>query len=179
MMQFELNHALDVLSRTPGVLRTLLAGLPADWTERPYGPNTWSAKEVLAHLVYGERTDWIPRLQIILEHGDEKPFEPFDRTGHADLLASNTLGQLLDLFERERADGLATLRGLNLGPADFERRGRHPALGAVTLGNLLATWVVHDLNHIAQACKATAHQYREAVGPWEQYLSILSPPNPR
>lgn len=178
-MRIELDQVIDVLSRTPAVLRAMLSGLPAGWTEQPYGPNTWSAKEVVAHLVFGERTDWIPRLQVILAHGEARPFEPFDRAGHAELLASRTLTQLLDLFERERAEGLSALRGLKLGPADFERRGTHPAFGAVTLGNLLATWVVHDLNHIAQVCKAMAFQYKDAVGPWEQYLSILSPPNPR
>jgi hypothetical protein len=133
----------------------------------------------MAHLVFNERTDWIPRLELILKHGETKPFDRFDRAGHKDLLAKHTLGTLLDLFARERAGSLSRLCAKTLTPRDLDRRGTHPALGSVTLGNLLAAWVVHDLNHIAQVCKALAYQYKGEVGAWESYLSILSPPNPR
>jgi hypothetical protein len=181
-MRFDLEHAATVLSRTPTIVRGLLGGLPADWVDRPYGPppqNTWTAKEVVAHLVFGERTDWLPRLRIILEYGESKPFDRFDRSGHSEMHQSSTLAQLLDLFDAERRKSLIALRSLRLTEADLAKRGRHPALGVVTVENLLATWVVHDLNHIAQICKAMAWQHETEVGPWERYLSILAPPNPR
>lgn len=156
----------------------MLEGLGPEWTDRDYGTGTWHAREVVAHLIFGERTDWLPRLRHILKHGDRSPFDPFDRAGHAPLL-SHSLAELLDLFERERADGLRELAALKLTEADLSRAGRHPALGGITVGNLLATWVVHDLNHIAQISKAMAYQFKTQAGPWERYLSILSPPNPR
>ncbi len=178
-MQFNLDQSIAILSRTPSVLRAMLTGLSPEWTERPYGDNTWSAKEVVGHLLHGERTDWIARLHILLEHGENQPFDRFDRAGHKDMLRSHTLPQLLDMFEQERRKGLEVLRSRNLTSSDFAKRGVHPALGSVTLTNLLATWALHDLNHIAQICKAMAYQYKTEVGPWEQYLSILAPPNPR
>lgn len=177
-MEFGLDTALTVLSRTPRVVRALLEGLPDAWTTPAYGPGTWSAKEIVAHLIFGERTDWIPRARVILQHGPARPFDPFDRAGHWDILAK-PLAELLTLFETERAASLSALRSLNLAEADLDRAGLHPALGPATLSNLLAAWVVHDLNHIAQICKAMAHQYKDAVGPWQAYLSILAPPNPR
>ena len=137
------------------------------------------AREVVAHLVYAERTDWLPRVGHLLAHGDAVAFEPFDRAGHGDLLQRYSLAELLDLFERERAAALAALASLKLADADLARPGLHPALGPVTLGNLLATWAVHDRNHIAQISKAIAYQYGGQVGPWREYLSILAPPNPR
>jgi uncharacterized damage-inducible protein DinB len=176
-MDFTLDRTFEILSRTPLILRELLSGLSDDWTHHPYGENTWSAREVVAHLVYCEIEDWIPRARIILEHGDSRAFDPFDRAGHVEPSRGKSLDELLDEFEDLRRRNLALVRSWNL--TDLDRRGRHPALGPVTLRNLLATWAVHDLNHIAQVCKAMAHQYREAAGPWEKYLSILSPPNPR
>lgn len=173
------NQARAILARTPAVLRALLAGLAPDWTHRPYGPGTWSAFQVLGHLIHGERTDWIPRARIILECGQSRPFDPFDRNGHEPEIRGKSLAQLLDEFERARAESLAALDGLALTPELLDRRGTHPALGTVTLRNLLATWAVHDLNHTAQVCKAMAHQARADVGPWEAYLSILAPPAPR
>lgn len=175
----DVARVVEVLERTPQVLRTILDGLNPNWTERDYGPGTWSPKEVIAHLVFNERTDWIPRLRIILKHGAAEPFEPFDRSGHKDLLDRHALPELLAVFEQERRQSLAALRGLDLTDADLLRRGRHPALGPVTLANLLAAWTVHDLNHIAQICKGMAYQMRPGVGPWEAYLSILALPNPR
>jgi len=178
-MDFALNDAVPVLARTPAVLRTLLAGLDRRWTHADYGEGTWSPAEVVAHLIFGERTDWIPRARIILEHGESRPLDPFDRAGHKDLLAGHSLDELLTLFERERHASLAELQRLNPGPRDLERTGIHPRLGRVTLSNLLATWVAHDLNHIHQICKGMAFQYEKAVGPWTQFLSILAPPAPR
>jgi len=177
-MRYTLDEAHLVLSRTPGVLRALVQGLGDAWTRENYGPGTWSAVEVVAHLIHAERTDWIPRARWVLEHGPARPFEPFDRNGHAPLMG-RSLDELLDLFERERATSLAELHRLVTSEAELDREGMHPALGRVTLRNLLATWVVHDLNHIAQMCKAMAHQYKGEVGLWEAYLSVLAPPNPR
>lgn len=178
-MQFNLDQSIPILSRTPAVLRALLADLSPEWTERPYGENTWSAKEVVGHLLHGERTDWIARMNIILDQGEERPFDRFDRAGHKPMMQTHSLAYLLDLFEEERKKNLELLRAKNLASADFAKRGTHPALGKVTLSNLLATWAAHDLNHIAQICKAMAFQNKGEVGPWERYLSILSPPNPR
>lgn len=169
---------MAVLERTPRVLRALLTSAPTELVERPYGPNTWTAREVVAHLIFGEQTDWIPRLTHIMAHCESSPFSSFDRAGHKHLLALS-LDELLDSFESHRRESLAALRARSLSAADLARTGRHPALGVVTIGQLLATWVVHDLNHIAQVCKAMAFQFKGEVGPWEQYLSILAPPAPR
>lgn len=177
-MDYALDTAIPILSRMPRVLRTLLHDLPDSWTTPDYGPGTWSAREIVAHLIHGERTDWIPRARHILAHGASRPFEPFDRAGHAPLMV-HPLAELLDLFDRERLGSLDALRSMGLGAADLAREGLHPALGRVTMRNLLATWVVHDLNHLAQVCKAMAFQYRDEVGAWEAYLSVLAPPNPR
>lgn len=177
-MRCTLASSLTMLARTPAVLHALLGGLDDRWTTPNYGPGTWSAKEVVAHLIFAERTDWLPRMRTILEHADRRPFDPFDRNGHADLLR-HTVPELLAIFGNERAAGLNALRALHLTDADLARPGLHPALGPVTLGHLLATWVVHDFNHIAQISKAFAWQYKSEVGPWEQYLSVLRPPDPR
>jgi hypothetical protein len=178
-MDCTLDTSLAMLARTPGVLRAMLMGVDEHWTEPNYGPGTWSAREVVAHLIHADRTDWLPRMRVIIEHGETRPFEPFDRAGHAPLLSAHTLAELVGLFERERTENLARVRAMGLTNADLARRGRHPALGGVTLGNLLATWVVHDLNHVAQIAKAMAYQYKSQVGAWEEYLSILAPPSPR
>lgn len=174
----DLDRTIATLERTPRVLRVLLADAPAELVDRPYGPGTWTAREVVAHLIFGEQTDWMPRLEHILAHGESSPFCSFDRAGHKHLLG-RSLAELLDSFEAHRRDSLAALRARNLSAADLARRGRHPALGTVTVAQLLATWVVHDLNHVAQVCKAMAFQLKCDVGPWEQYLSILAPPRPR
>lgn len=175
---FNLDQAIAALERTPRVLHALLNGAPSESVDRPYGPGTWTAREVVAHMIFGEQTDWIPRLTHILEHGESSPFSSFDRAGHKPLLGF-ALAELLDSFDSHRRDSLVALRARRLSKADLDRTGRHPALGAVTVSQLLATWVVHDLNHIAQICKAMAFQLKNEVGPWEQYLSILAPPAPR
>ena len=172
-MKFDLAEGLAVLERTPGVLEVLLSGLPEAWTTGNEGPDTWSAYEVVGHLISGERSDWMPRVKMILEFGDAKAFEPFDRWGYQREIQGKSLGQLLDEFARVRSDNLTELRDLNLRTEDLKRRGQHPALGPVTLSELLATWPIHDLTHVHQISRLMAHQYRESVGPWSQYLGVL------
>jgi DinB superfamily len=169
----DLEDTVALLGRTPGALDALLRGLPEACTSRNEGENTWSAFEVVAHLIHGERTDWIPRAKIVLQFGESRAFEPFDREGLAREVEGKSLGQLLEEFARLRSENLDELRALNLKPEDFGRRGRHPALGVVTLSQLLATWAVHDLTHLHQISRILAHPYREAVGPWSAYLGVL------
>ncbi len=137
------------------------------------GENTWSAFDVVGHLIHCERTDWMPRAKIVLQFGETQPFGPFDRWGHVSESQGKSLAQLLDEFARVRSENLDELRALNLQPEDLDRRGRHPALGVVTLSQLLATWAAHDLTHLHQVSRIMAHQYREAVGPWNAYLGVL------
>lgn len=172
-MEFDLHDSMALLTRTPAALNALLRDLPEVWTLRNEGENTWSAFEVVAHLIYGERTDWMPRVRMVLQFGETRAFEPFDRGGHVRESQGKSLGQLLDEFARARSESLGQLRALNLRPEDLERRGRHPALGAVTLSELLATWAAHDLTHLHQISRIMAHQYRQAVGPWSAYLGVL------
>jgi hypothetical protein len=172
-MRFDLDHAADILSRTPAVLESLLGGLPAEWALGNEGEQTWSPYDVLGHLIHGERTDWIPRARIILRHGESETFEPFDRFAQFEASAGRSLEELLGTFAGLRAENIQSLKGLNITAEDLARRGRHPELGSVTLGELLAAWVVHDLDHIAQITRTLAKQYGEAVGPWEAYLSVL------
>lgn len=172
-MQHNLQNTISLLTRTPAALNALLRDLPETWTLRNEGENTWSAFDVIGHLIHGERTDWMPRASMVLQFGETKAFKPFDRQGHAQEIHEKSLGQLLDEFARLRAENLAELRALNLGQEDLERRGRHPALGIVTLSQLLATWAAHDLTHVHQISRIMAHQYREAVGPWSAYLGVL------
>ncbi len=143
------------------------------WTTRNEGENTWSAFDVVGHLIHGERTDWMPRAKIILEFGETRAFEPFDRSGHVQESQGKSLEQLLDEFSRLRLENLGGLRALNPRPQDLALRGRHPSLGVVTLSELLATWAAHDLTHLHQISRIMAHQYREAVGPWSAYLGVL------
>ncbi len=178
-MKYNIERSIAILERTPTVLRALLGGLPDAWTGQTYGPQTWTAKQVVGHFIWGERTDWMPRVRHILEHGAEAAFEPFDREGHRALCEESALGELLRIFAEERMANLVALRALHLTPEDLARVGCHPALGPVTLSQLLATWTVHDLHHIGHICKAMACQYRGEVGPWEAYLSILAPSQPR
>lgn len=172
-MDLNLPHTLSLLSRTPATLNALLRDLPEAWTHRNEGENTWSAFDVVAHLIYGESTDWIPRARIILQFGETRAFDPFDRAGHVLLGQGKSLAQLLDEFARARSESLDQLRAMNLGPADLARRGRHPAFGPVTLSQHLASWASHDLTHLHQISRIMAYQYREAVGPWNAYLGVL------
>jgi hypothetical protein len=172
-MQVELSQAVDILERTPGALSALLGGLREPWVVGNEGEGTFSPRDVLGHLIHGEETDWIPRAEIILRDGEARPFTPFDRFAFRAWLPGTSTRELLERFARVRRDSLARLAAFRLQPADLERRGRHPALGVVTLGQLLATWVVHDLDHVTQIARVMAKQYGAAVGPWTEYLSVL------
>jgi hypothetical protein len=173
MMEQDQQDTVALLARMPAALDALLRGLPEVWTLRNEGAGTWSAFDVVGHLNHGERTDWMPRAKMILEFGESRGFEPFDRWGQERESSGKSLGQLLDEFARLRAEGLAELRAMNLQKEDLERRGLHPALGNVTLSQLLATWAVHDLTHLHQISRVMAHQYDVAVGPWHEYLGVL------
>ena len=173
LTEFSLTDAIAVLSRTPATLNALLRGLPNVWARGNEGKDTWSAFDIMGHLIVGERTDWMPRVRVILESGEARPFDPFDRFAQLKEAQDKSLDQLLDDFARLRGESLAALQALNLQPEDLQRRGKHPALGTVTLGELLATWVVHDLTHLHQLSRVMAHQYRDAVGPWSAYLGVL------
>lgn len=171
---FELDHALALLAATPGTLRALLPGLPTSWKDaRTEGEGTFSARDVVGHLIWGERTDWVPRLRLILDHGEDRPFPPFDRTGFAGYIASRAMADLLAEFATLREANLEAVRALALTDARLDRRGRHPELGAVTARQLLATWVVHDLGHLAQISRVLAKRYAQEVGPWSAYLPVL------
>jgi hypothetical protein len=172
-MQHNLENTISLLTRTPAALSALLGDLPETWTMRNEGENTWSAFDVVGHLIHGERSDWMPRAKIVLQFGETQAFEPFDRWGHVQESEGKSLPQLLDEFARLRKENLDELRGLHLRPEDFERRGRHPALGVVTLSELLAAWGAHDLTHLHQISRIMAHQYRQAVGPWSRFLGVL------
>jgi hypothetical protein len=172
-MEVYLDDATALLARTPAVLAGLLGGMPQAWLDCREGPKTFSPIDVLGHLIYGEQVDWIPRARIILEQGEARPFDPFDRVGFEDLIAGKSAKELLDTFAALRNQNLQALAELKLRPEMFGRTGTHPGLGRVTLGQLLAAWVVHDLGHLAQIERVMARQYREAVGPWRQFLPIL------
>jgi hypothetical protein len=173
LAEFSAADAVAVLARTPATLNALLRGLPDIWVRPNEGKDTWSAFDIVGHLVFGERTDWMPRLGIILENGEARPFDPFDRLGQRNESQDKSLEQLLDELARLRKENLAALQARNLQPEDFRRRGRHPELGVVTLSELLASWAIHDLTHVHQLSRVMAHQYRDAVGPWKAYLGVL------
>ena len=173
-VSFHLPEGIAVLERTPAAFRALLSGLPEEWTAATTeGPGTFSAFDNVGHLIHGERTDWIPRAKIILAQGPHRRFEPFDRFAQARESQGKTMAALLDELERLRAGNVATLRGWNLTDRELALRGEHPALGEVTLRELLATWVAHDLGHLAQTARVMAKRYRDAVGPWRAYLPVL------
>jgi hypothetical protein len=173
MAEHNLEHTIALLTRTPAALDALLRDLPEAWTCRNESENTWNALDIVAHLIHTERTDWMPRARIVLQSGESRTFEPFDRLGFVREREGKTPDQLLDKFARLRKESLAGLRALDLRPEDLALRGRHPAFGVVTLGQLLATWAAHDLTHLHQLSRVMAHQYREAVGPWAAYLGVL------
>jgi hypothetical protein len=173
LTEFNLDETVAVLTRTPATLDALLRGLPESWVRSNEGKDTWSAFDIVGHLIIGERTDWMSRVRVILENGEARPFDRFDRLAQSRESQNKSLEQLLDDFARLRRENLAALQALNLQPEDLSRRGRHPALGVVTLQQLLATWAVHDLTHVHQLSRVMAHQYRDAVGPWSAYLGVL------
>jgi hypothetical protein len=168
-----LPDTITLLSRTPAALNALLRDLPDVLTRRNEGGDTWSVFDVIGHLVHGERTDWMPRVRIILQFGETRAFDPFDRLAQRTESEGKSLSQLLDEFDSLRGANLDELRGLNLTPVDLRRRGRHPALGGVTLSQLVSTWAAHDLTHLHQMSRIMAYRYRAAVGPWSAYLGVL------
>jgi hypothetical protein len=172
-MDFDLTAGIAILERTPATFRAMLAGLPAAWTDADEGPETWSPYVIVGHLIHGERTDWMARARIILAQGPERRFEPYDRFAQFHESQGKSLADLLDELARLRAENLATLAGWRLTDAQLALEGEHPEFGAVTLRRLLATWVAHDLGHIAQTARVMAKQYRDAVGPWRAYLPVM------
>jgi uncharacterized damage-inducible protein DinB len=173
-MQFDLGSARAVLRRTPQTLATLLHDLPEGWVRQDEGSGTWSVFDVVGHLIHGERTDWIPRARVILRHGTSQAFEPFDRFAQLQASRGRSLNELLAEFATLRDRNLAELDGFRLGPEQLALEGRHPELGVVTLGQLLSTWVAHDLDHLAQVARVMAKCYTNEVGPWKAYLRVLS-----
>jgi hypothetical protein len=171
---FVMEEGVAVLARTPATLDALLRDLPEAWIAAHEGGETWSPFDVIGHLIHGERTDWMPRVRMILEHGDTKPFATFDRFAQFAASKGRTLTSLLDELATLRRENLRDLEALQLTRADLARRGRHPALGVVTLGQLLATWVAHDLDHVTQIARVLAKQYADEVGPWRAYLRVIS-----
>lgn len=172
-MEYQLADGIAVLERTPGVLRAMLGGLSSQWIDATEGPETWSPYVIVGHMIHGERADWVTRAQIVLTQGENRKFEPYDRFAQFRESEGKTLAMLLDEFEELRAENVKTLRGWALSDAQLGLMGEHPAFGAVTLRQLLATWTAHDLGHIAQIARVMAKQYREAVGPWREYLPVM------
>jgi len=172
-MDFDLDLAQDVLARTPAALQALLGGIADPWARGTEGPETFSPFDVVGHLIDGEETDWVPRARLILDRGEAR-FEPYDRFRHQARNAGRSLSSLLDEFARLRAGNLALLRSWKLTAALLDLTGRHPIFGPVTLRQLLAAWVVHDLGHVAQATRVMAKQYKEAVGPWVPFMPVLT-----
>ena len=172
-MEFELTTGTAVLERTPRTLRAMLSGLPSAWIDATEGPETWSPYVIVGHLIHGERTDWIPRAQVILAQGSDRRFTPYDRFAQFRESQGKTLAQLLDELEVLRTANLATLARWRLTTEQLALEGQHPDFGAVTLRQLLATWVAHDLGHVAQIARVMAKQYREAIGPWRAYLPVM------
>lgn len=169
-----LDEAVAVLQRTPATLDAMLRGLPDGWIAAHEGGETWSPFDVLGHLIHGDRTDWLTRIRIVIDQGESRPFEKFDRFAQFEESRGRTMDELLDDFTALRRDNLAQLASLQLAPGDLARQGFHPMLGTVTLGQLLATWVAHDLDHIVQISRVMARQYTDEVGPWRAYLRIIS-----
>ena len=172
-MNQDFSQTVALLARTPAALNALLRDLPDSWTFSTEGEGTWTAFDIVGHLIHAEHTDWIPRATMILQSGESQTFKPFNRLGQEENSRGKSLPQLLDEFAAVRSVSLSQLRALNIQSPDFDRRGRHPVFGPVTLGQLLATWAVHDLTHLHQLSRLMAHQYREAVGPWSVYLGVL------
>ncbi len=172
-MKFNLSGSLEILEKTPAVLKTMLTGLSTDWTHTNEGSDTWSVFDVIGHLVHGEKTDWIARTRIILE-GNRGTFEPFDRFAQFRDSEGKSLDQLLEEFEKLRAKNIEILKSIPIDDNVLKLQGIHPALGEVNLAQLLSTWTVHDMTHIAQISRVMAKQYEDEVGPWKEYLGVLN-----
>jgi hypothetical protein len=172
-VEHNLQNSTALLARTPAALDALLRGLPEEWTHCNEGDGTFTVVDVIGHLIHVDRENWLPRAHMILDHGEDRPFEPFDRWGHAEICKGKTVPQLLDEFKNVREKCLEELKALDLQPAQLEKRGRHPSFGAVTLSQLLATWAAHDLTHLHQISRIMANQYRDAVGPWKKFLGVM------
>lgn len=173
-MEFQLDNATEILRRTPATLNSLLRHIPEEWSLSNEGPESWSPFDIMGHLIHAEEADWIPRARLILEHGESRTFEPFNRDAMFEKSRGKSLGDLLDSFEQLRGENLQQLEGMNLTAELLAKRGTHPEFGAVTLSQLLSTWVVHDLGHIGQIARVMAKQYTEAVGAWRAYLPVLT-----
>lgn len=171
---FAMEEATAILARTPSTLDALLRGLPESWTLAHEGGETWSPFDVIGHLIHGELTDWVPRARIILDHGESRAFDKFDRFAQFEISRGRSLDSLLDEFAALRRDNLSQLTALRVTEADLDRKGRHPELGPVTLRQLLSTWVAHDLDHVVQVSRTLARQYTDEVGPWRAYLRVIS-----
>jgi hypothetical protein len=177
-VEFNLADSIAILTRTPATLDALLRNQPDIWIhgnegQTSEGKNSWNPFDIVGHLIVGERTDWMPRARIIIEHGESRAFIPFDRFAQEKESQGKKPEQLLDEFARLRRENVTALQGLTLQPQDLARHGKHPELGAVTLSQLIAAWAVHDLTHLHQISRVMAHQYRDAVGPWSAYLGVL------
>ncbi len=173
-MHYRIEDAIPILMRTPVVLDSQLRDLPDSWTLQNEGEGTWSPFDIVGHLVHGEKTDWIARVEIVLSDRTDKTFAPFDRFAQEKDSIGKNLNQLLDEFAALRSRNLETLKSLNISESDLSKEGIHPALGPVTLSNLLSTWVAHDLGHIAQINRVMAKQYKDEIGPWKEYLRIVN-----
>ena len=174
MKPFNIDEAIQILETTPAVLNALLRNLPEGWTDAREGPDTWSPYDIVGHLIHGEKTDWILRMQMILEEGSSKPFPDFDRQAQFRESKGKSLFQLLDQFEELRRKNIGELKRQKLSETDFSKTGLHPDFGEVTLQQLIATWVVHDLGHLRQIARVLAKQYKEEIGPLAEYLPVVS-----
>lgn len=173
-MKFDLSHAIGILEKTPFVIRSMMSHLNESWTHTNEGADTWSPYDVVGHLVHGEKTDWMPRLEIMMSNGPVQTFEPYDRFAQAEMIKGKTLAELLDAFELLRKENLIILRSKRITASDLIRKAIHPSLGEITLSHMLSAWVVHDQGHIAQIARVLAKNYREEVGPWTKFLTILN-----
>lgn len=173
-MNFNLNNCIEILSRTPAVLDSLLGGLSDEWIHNNEGEATWSPFDIVGHLIHGDKTDWIPRMKVILSDGPDKKFDPFDRFAQFEASKGKNIRQLLDEFKALRKKNIEILKSKNLDAQDLSKTGIHPEFGEVRLEQLLATWTAHDLSHLSQITRVMARQYTREVGPWKQYLPILS-----
>lgn len=173
-MHFDIDHSIEILSRTPSAMRAMLDGVSDEWTRENEGPDTFSAFDVIGHLIDGEETDWIPRARIVMSQSENRTFERYDRFRHKSRNKDRSLASLLDEFEKLRRDNIELVKSWKLTNDDLRLTAMHPALGTVTLAQLLSAWVVHDLGHIAQVSRVMAKQYKEEVGPWIQYLPVLT-----